>query len=720
MSSSDSRATYCRICPAHCGIEVEVDGGRAVGVAGDRAHPLTHGFTCAKGRRIGDFHSDPQRLVEPLRRQPDGGFEQAALPEAIAEIAVRLQSIVGEHGPNSVGLFVGTQTYTASLTYRFMSAWFRALGSRKRFTTVTIDQSAKIVASGRLGVWAGGRQRFGDADVWLLVGTNPLVSMQGGDITGFPVHDPYRALGKARRNGLKLIVADPRRSEVAANADIHLQLRPGTDAALFAGIHHILIAEGLLDEDFCNNWAIGLDELSQGVSSFTPAVTGAITGLDPQLILDAARTFGGADSGMATSGTGADMGPWANVTEHLIQALNVVCGRFPREGDRPAGWDLLQRDPSYRAQVVGPGRPWERAPKNRFGAAWMHSELMSPVLPDEILLDGEDRIRALVVAGGNPGAAFPDQDLILEALEALELLVVLDPYMTETARRADYVVAPTLALERAEDTLGYGHFSDEPFAQFTAPVLEPPRGTIHDWEFFLRLGQAMGLTLRMGRRSYEPGDPVPTETELLAQRASNGHVEYEDLVGHPHGRLFPDAPPPVVGAAQEGAPELFELLAADVAEELRAARVDLVESGPGEAKDARHPYRLIVRRSAETMNSLGRRLPGLAAEGHNPCHVHPDDLADAGLAPGDPAVLSSQYGSIRTIVQPDPTLRRGVVSMTHGFGGEPGEQDDPRRHGTNPTRLLSLREKLQPISLMPLMTAVPVSLEPRAADHNEG
>jgi anaerobic selenocysteine-containing dehydrogenase len=407
------------------------------------------------------------------------------------------------------------------------------------------------------------------------------------------------------------------------------------------------------------------------------------------------------------SGTGPDMGPWANVAEHLIQALNVVCGRFPGEGDRPGGWNVLEHHPRYRAQVVPPSRPWDRAPKNRFGVSWMNRELMSPVLPDEILLDGPDRIRALVVVGGNPGAAFPDQDRILDALDALDLLVVVDPFFTETARRADYVIAPTLALERAEDTRGYGQFCAEPFAQATAPVLTPPPGVVHDWEFFLRLAQAMGLRLEMGRRTYEPDDPVPTDVEVLAERAGGGYVDYEEVSRYPRGRIFPDVPRPVVAAPGKDADGRFELLSPDVARELRDAFDDLRSE-----RTADYPYRLVVRRSKETMNSLGRRLPGLVRHGYNPCYLHPEDMRDLKIEAGALAEVTSEHGSVRAVVQPDRTLRRGVLSMTHGFGGEPGTEDDPRRFGTNPTRLLSIRTGLQSISLMPQMTAVPVAVRP--------
>ena len=128
MDDTTTHTTYCRICPAHCGIEVEVTDGRVSRVRGDDAHPLTRGFTCSKGRRLGDFHSDPHRLRQSQRRRADGTFEPVPVGAAIDDVAARLSSIVDDHGPDAVGLFIGTQTYTASLTHSFASGWFRALG----------------------------------------------------------------------------------------------------------------------------------------------------------------------------------------------------------------------------------------------------------------------------------------------------------------------------------------------------------------------------------------------------------------------------------------------------------------------------------------------------------------------------------------------------------------------------------------------------------------
>ena len=315
-----------------------------------------------------------------------------------------------------------------------------------------------------------------------------------------------------------------------------------------------------------------------------------------------------------------------------------------------------------------------------------------------------DRIRALVVVGGNPANAFPEQDRVLDALEKLELLVTIDPYMTETARLADYVIAPTLALERPDDTRGYEHYYSAPFAQYTPALLERPGGVIEDWEFFFYLASEMGLTLQIGRSTFAPGDRKPTSDEMLERYAAHGRITHDELRRYPHGRVFEELEPERVLPASEGSAGRFEICPPDVSAELAAL---LGESG---TTGARRPYRLIVRRARETMNSLGRRLPGLSRHPYNPCFMHPDDLSALGAASESVIRLTSDNGSIHAIAEPDPTLRRGVVSMTHGYGDLPSEDVDPRRHGSNPARLLSITKGLQPINLMPLMSAVPVDV----------
>lgn len=701
--------TYCRICPAACGLVIDVEGGRATKVAGDTEHPLTRGFTCPKGRRIADFGADPGRLRSSRRRVGDT-YEDITPDVAIAEIAARLQDVIDAHGADSVAFYSGTQASMTSLTLPFGNAWWRTIGSRKNFSSMTIDQSAKWVAESRLGRWAAGAARFADADVWMLVGTNPLVSMQGGVFTGFPIHDGLRRLQREKRRGLQLIVVDPRRTELATYADLHLQLIPGTDAVLFAGLLNLLLTEGMHDAEFCDRWVSDLDGLRHAVGPFSPEVTASICGVPAEDIVAAARLFGRARRGAVTSGTGPDMASWSNVAEHLIQTVNVVCGRFPRPGDALAGHAVLSSGKSIPAEVVPPDRTWETDFQSRFGYGLLQGQLPTPTLADEMLTPGPDRIRALVVSGGNPAAAVPDQDKMIRALQTLDLLVTVDPFPSETARLAHYVIAPVLHLERPDTTRNYEGLFDQPFAQYTPPLLDAPPGTIDDWVFFLRLAWARGSSLTAAGRTYEPGTPIPTTDEVLASFAARARVPLEEVKRHPHGAIFAELPAVAAGPARPEATARFDVMPDDVADELARAHTALAAAPAPE-----FPFRLVVRRSKEVMNSLGHRLPGLVRLPQNPCFVHPDDLEALGLSEGALAQIQSRNGHIVAVVHADASMRPGVVSMSHSFGGLPGDDDDPLLHGANVNRILSVDDDLQTISAMPLMSAVPVAIS--AAEH---
>ena len=242
------------MCGKLYGLVVEVDGMQVTSAKGDRDHPMTAGYSCTKGRNIGTLTAHPSRFLTAPRGSRRGEFVLLDPDLAIREVGVALRAIIDEHGPDSIGMFLGTQGYLATLTMPFAFAWIAATGSRKLFQTMSIDQSAKIVAAERLGSWEAGNQRFQDADVWMFVGTNPLISMLGGGNspgTGFPSHGGRRGIREARARGLRLIVVDPRRSETAAEADRHLQLRPGTDALLLASMAHVIIEEELYDKSFC-------------------------------------------------------------------------------------------------------------------------------------------------------------------------------------------------------------------------------------------------------------------------------------------------------------------------------------------------------------------------------------------------------------------------------------------------------------------------------------
>lgn len=706
-----AQSTYCCYCSALCGVIVEVEDNRVVKVRGDLEHPMSRGFTCTKGRHIGDFVAAPDRLRESQRRTKTGALAAVTADEAVNEIADRLLEIRERHGGDSIGLYWGTHGVMAPLSRPVANAFWRTIGSHKWYSTMTIDQAPKWVAPGRIGQWQGGRQRFQDSDVWMLVGTNPVLSMLGGVVTGFPQQDGLRRVREARSRGMQLLVVDPRRSETAALADIHLQIVPGRDALLLAGILRIILTEELHDERFCAEHVADLTDLKDAVSDAEPELVARGCGIPLEQLFSAARVFGRGRRGMVTTGTGANMGPHANLVEHLTWCINIVCGRFAREGDP---WHLptvLSETPRPVAEATGPDRSWESGFISRIGDGYglLFGELPSATLPDEILEPGSDRIRALIVVGGNPAAAIPGQHRVVEALSSLELLVVIDPFLNETAQLADFVLAPAMQLERPQHTAHLEHHIGAPFAQYAPRVLAPPPGVLEDWVYLAKLTHAMGREIEVFGHRLLPGEPLPTSDEMLVWQAQNGRVPLAEVQGHPHGGLYTDLPHIQVGRGT-GAGGRFRLLAEDVAIELESALASSSAVSPSPDE-----FLLIVRRIKETMNSTGRTIEGLPKQRHNICYLHREDLETLGVSANTVVRLRSRHGSVNVILGIDNNLRRGVMSMTHGYGGLPTD-DDPSVAGTNPNRLLSAGDDLQSINAMPRMTAVPVTVATASAE----
>ncbi|MGW1740121.1 molybdopterin dinucleotide binding domain-containing protein [Nocardia sp. NPDC001965] len=321
------------------------------------------------------------------------------------------------------------------------------------------------------------------------------------------------------------------------------------------------------------------------------------------------------------------------------------------------------------------------------------------VVADEILAPGPDRVRALIVSGGNPAVALPGRAKTLRALRSLDLLVCVDPRLSDTARLADYVIAPTTMYERADHTAIMEPFFPRPFAQYTPAVLDPPPGTIDDRRFFFGLAVASGQPVKFAGRILDPDRP-PTSDQLLAMMTERGRVPFGELTKAPHGRRADIAGavvgPPVPGAAGHR----LRSMPGDVRAELRAALGERVGA-------ERFPLRLTVRRIREAVNSTGVRVPGPVPGATNPAALHPDDLTAYGLVDGAAVIVRGAAGRVRTTVRADETVARGTVTMTHCFGSlDPDEES-----GVN-VNALTGTAGAQAINAMPTLTAVPVAVEP--------
>ena len=318
--------TICRVCPAHCGVLATVSNGKLVRVTGDRDNPLYQGYSCVKGRALPDQHNNPARLLQSLKKGPHGVHQTIKSRTAIDEISERVTDIIEQHGPNSVALYVGTNALPYAVSPGLAHAWLCGIGSSMFFTSNTIDQPGKQIAAALHGGWRAGEQTFESSDTWLLVGLNPVISKSAG----VPNHNPARYLKEARERGMKLVVVDPRKTETARFAHIHLQPRPGEDPTILAGFLHLILHEELHDQAFIEEHAEGLEALREAVRDFTPNYVAKRADIPVETFIDAVHTFALARRGCVSSGTGPSFATRGNLTEYLSLVLNTVCGRWTR------------------------------------------------------------------------------------------------------------------------------------------------------------------------------------------------------------------------------------------------------------------------------------------------------------------------------------------------------------------------------------------------------
>nr|WP_087573246.1 molybdopterin-dependent oxidoreductase [Sphingomonas sp. CDS-1] len=707
MSTSEKHS-FCRNCPANCGMILEVADNRIVKHRADKENGFSEGFICIKGDYAVDFHNGIEpRLVKCLERLGDD-FAPVDTASVAEKVADRLSAIVKEHGPRSVALFYGTCAYQKALTIPIAKDFMAKLGSPNLFSTMTIDQSAHWVTDGRMGIFATGIPRLEDADTVVLVGTNPVLS-HGSVFMSMPNNNQLRAIKEFRARGGRLVVIDPRRTETASKADIHVQPLPGKDGVIAAGLIRIMLDKGWHDPQFCDRYVTNLDALRRAVEPFTPDVVASMAGIPAEQLFEVAEALKAPARISVGFGTGMTMSPQPNTTAHLMRALNSICGGYARAGDTVRNPGVLVKKATVE-NVIPPSRSWESGPKLSSGHGRLYGEFPTTRLPHEIMQEGENRIRALIVVGGNPMSAIGNPDFVREAFSRLDLLVVIDPRMTDTARLADFVIAPPLQFE-VHDFSSFADFtSSEPFLQYSLPAITPPPGTVEEWQFFNSVANRMGFTLNMKPFAFsndastgptglplDPGVEWTTE-QLIDWNMQRAGLSCEILSRHPHG-LKVDIPLPMITAPETDDGARLDLCPEDVAQEVTNFLATRAPDGG---------YLLITRRVMDTMNSAYRQSPRvLRRHPHNSLYVNPEDMAADGISAGDVVMLNGRNGRIRAHVKADATMRRGVVSMTHCWGSI----DDGGEADGNVNRLVSIdTNAVANIDAMPQHSALPVTI----------
>lgn len=703
-SSADIRAasTFCRLCEPLCPLvaEVRVADDHVLSIRPDRDHPVSKGFACHKGTSFAAVHHDPQRLDHPLRRTnargtPPGEFERISWDTAFDEIGEKLRAIRAESGTEAVGCYWGNPLAYTSTGIPTLYGFWAKMQSTRLFGGLTQDLSNKFAAMESM---FGNEQVFPVPDLthtdhFLCLGSDP----SGGHMTAVSVPDAMRLLREMRDRGARVTFVNPRRIRpVELGLGELLQIRPDTDLYLLAALLHEIDAIGGFDEAVIERHAKGVEGLREFIAPWSAEAVANVTGLAAEEIRRVAHDFSRAPSAIAHMGTGGNMGRQGTLVYWLLQMLNFVTGNLARRGG-----GLMM--PSLMARRSEPApSPFVDSPLGPVRRVWNH-------VPANLLADyiesPNDRLRALIVVGGNPIMAIPGEARLREAFPTLDLVVTIDLYRSATAELSDYLLPASDWLERAD--FRQGGVALAPTAQHADAVVPAIGERAEEWWILARLEQQLGLPNALDDPGLHPDRIVEallaahgTSIEELRALPSRTKVHppmdpgsLDDTIVHPDGRL-------------DCCPKEF-------AELITRARA-IFEELEGEPADA---LKLIQWRNTRQHNSWGRRLMPQMRKGRfaiNPLFMHPDEAAARGFAEGDPIKVASVSGEIETVVGLDPALRRGVAALSHGYGERWAEDEDDAPVGVNVNHLLpSGPGSFEQFSGMAHMVGIPIEVAPR-------
>ncbi|MGI5141135.1 MULTISPECIES: molybdopterin oxidoreductase family protein [unclassified Streptomyces] len=736
----------CPLCEATCGLTLTIEGTRVTGARGDRDDVFSKGFVCPKGASFGAADSDPDRLRTPLVRR-DGELREATWDEAFDAVAAGLRPVVEQYGPHAVGVVLGNPNVHTMAGALYPTVLLAGLRTHSLFTASTLDQMPKHVSSGLL---------YGDAnaipvpdldrtDHLLLIGANPLES-NGSLCTAADFPGKLKAL---KSRGGTLTVIDPRRTRTARLADRHVAVRPGTDALLLAAMANVLFEEDLMDLGDLAPYVTGLDEVAAAVADFTPEAAAGACDVEADTIRALARELAAAPTAAVYGRIGSCTVPHGTLASWLVDVLNILTGNLDRPGGALFPLSATDRTP----RPAGPGRG--------FALGRWHSrvsrhpeakgELPISALAEEIdtATDEGSPVRAVIAVAANPVLSAPDGDRLDKALGSLDFMVSVDPYLNETSRHAHVVLPPPPPSQAPHFDFAFNTLAVRNQVRYTRAALPLEAGRMAETEILARLVLAatgmhgadpaavdtLVIEQTLGKAVTEPHSPVHGRDprELAGQLTGESGPErrldmmlrlgpYGDgfgarpdglslrtLLARPHGidlgPLEPRLPQPLKTPSGT-----VELLPEPIAADLPRLRQALSERAGSLV--------LVGRRHLRSNNSWLHNVPALTG-GSNRCtlHIHPEDAERLGLADGAQVRVKGAGGAVTAPVEVTDGIRRGVVSLPHGWGHDrPGTRMshaalDP---GVNVNQLLD-GSLLDPLSGNAVLNGVPVELAPLPA-----
>lgn len=718
----ETKTTFCRICEALCGLEVDVENGKVVDIRPDDDHVATDGFGCPKGLKQHRILSSPDRLLYPLRR--DGAeWGRVSWDTALNGIGTKVRQLIREHGPDSIAMYVGTAAGFGVLHPVFAQGFMDGIGSRSMYSSATQDCANKFAVAREMYGFVF-TQPFPDVDrtnCLIIVGANPVVSKW----SFLQVPNPSKRIRAIQARGGKVYVVDPRRTETAKVASAHVFIRPGTDVFFFLAFLNELVATGGVDRARVAQHMHGFDEIERLAQPWTPERTAAITRVPATTLREMVATYRSADGASLYCSTGVNMGGNGALAFWIQEVINAVSGNLDRPGGSLVGNGVIDFAKFGKKNGI-----LTKTHRSRVGDfVSLNDAFPGGILADEILTPGPRQVKALFVTGGNPLITMANATRLREAFGQLELLVSLDVFLNETASAGHYVLPCTAPLQRPDLPFIFPlmlGLQARPYLQATERIVAPDGDQRDEATIYLDLARACGVNLfgakaaqtmlETMRRVHDVVHPdrkgeVPQEWLLSALLRVTRQGSLRSLLGHKHGRLREEhSAGDFLGQRCVTDDHKIQLAPRRFIDQAKKLEADFeYETG------AAQTLKLITRRAVTTHNSWTHNFEDFLTGGRDTNHLymHPDDAARAGLRNGDYADVTSATSTVRLPVALLDDLMPGTVAMPHGWGHQhaAGLSVASKTRGVNVNILAADGpDRLERVSGMAHLTGIPVSV----------
>ncbi len=648
---------------------VKVKDGKVTGVQGNPDHPFTQGRLCAKTNHYQERVYHPERVLYPMRRtgpKGAGQFERIGWDEALEAVSARLRATIARSGPHAIlpYSYLGTQGLVNGLTVG--DPFFNKLGATVSERTFC-DSGACTGYIMTVGPTPGmDPESFQHSRLIILWACNMLSTNA----------HMWPFVEKAQRSGAKLIVIDPVRTRGAQQADQHIRIRPGTDAALALAMMHVIVNEGLTDADYVEKYTTGFDELKAHVQQYTPEFAAEVTGVDAEVIRVLAREYATVQPSAIRIGVGIERSAGGGQLVRAVTSLPALVGAWRKPGGGilqlplwafPINWDGL-----HRADFIPEGTPvvnqWQ------LGRALTHD------------LGLQTPIETLFVYNSNPLVVAPDQARLVEGLSREDLFtVVSEHFVTDTARYADILLPATTQVEQADLMFSWGHF----YLTLNQPSVAPIGEAVSNAELFRRLARAMGFDDPF---FYRDDEQIMRESMVWDHPALQG-ISMEGLRATGYARLNLPAAESYAPHAEGGFPtpsgkvELKASMAAGgnfVLPVFRQGYAGLQDGGPVDALPtfrprhetgatdaaltASYPLSMMSPKGHAFLNSnYGNMRRQLAHQGPQYVMIHPADAAARGIGHEDVVTVRNGRGSFKAQARVTEDAMAGVVVAPLGF-----------------------------------------------------